>query len=134
MLNGLRKMFAGSQQPATYHRRWQRILMSEPTRLTLPRGNSRQAILDQLCAGGARVQISEKLHLGDLVNLDFSTKAGQRHNLSARVVHGAKDEKGFQWRFGLQFVNIDPLEIQRLGDFVEEEKNRRRLGFEMPRN
>jgi hypothetical protein len=134
MLSGLRKMFAGGQQPAPYHRRWPRILMSEPSRVRLPRGETRSAILDQLCAGGARVQLSEKLRPGEIINLDFCTKAGQRHCLSARVIHGLKDDRGFQWRFGLQFVNLDPQERQRLGDFVEEENNRRRFGFEMPRN
>ncbi len=133
MLNGLRKMLAGKQQPAAYHRRWPRILMSEPTRITLPRGDSCPAILDQLSAGGARVQLTERLRLGDLVNLDFSTRPGQRHSLPARVVHALK-EKGFQWRFGLVFVDIDPLELRRLGDFIEEEKGRRRVGFEMPKN
>jgi c-di-GMP-binding flagellar brake protein YcgR len=131
VLNSLRKMFA-SPAPATNHRRWHRIIMSEPVRVST-HGESRAAMLDEICAGGARVKISQRLSPGSVIGIDFTTAAGDHHALSARVVHALKDERGFAWRCGLCFIDAEPAETRRLDDYVEQERKRREVGFAMPR-
>lgn len=133
MLNSLRKMFAGPA-PAPYHRRWPRIVMSEPARLTGRNGESRNAVLDQISAGGARVKVAQKLQPGTVVGIDFKTSPSDRHTLHARVVHVLKEERGFNWHCGLCFVDADSAELQRIAQFVEAERKRREVGFAMPRN
>ncbi|HEV2878098.1 MAG TPA: PilZ domain-containing protein [Candidatus Eremiobacteraceae bacterium] len=133
MLNSLRKMFA-SPAPPTYHRRWPRIVMSEPARLTVQRGQPRNALLDQICAGGARVKVAEKLQPGSVIGLDFKTSTGAHHTLHAKVIHVLKEERGFNYHCGLCFVNADSKELERIAEFVEEERKRRETGFAMPRN
>jgi hypothetical protein len=133
MLNSLKKMFAGSA-PAPYHRRWPRILMSEPARLILRQGVSHNALLDQISAGGARVKVAEKLQPGAVIGLDFKTSVGAHHSLHARVVHILKEERGYNWHCGLCFVDADAQEVLRIADFVEQERKRRETGFAMPRN
>ena len=133
MLSSLRKMFA-QPKAAAYHRRFTRIVMSEPARVSVGDEGSRPAMLDQICEGGARVKTSERLAPGAVVGIDFKTGAGeQQHSLSARVVHAFKDERGFNWYCGLSFVRVDPQESQRLADFIEAERKRRETGFAMPR-
>ena len=132
MLRSLRDMFA-PPRPARYHRRWTRIVMSEPARVSLGRGATRPAMLDQVSAGGARVKTSERLAPGTRIGIDFATGAGERHNLTALVVHALKEERGFNWHCGLCFVDVDPQEYRRLCDFVEAERGRREVGFAMPR-
>ncbi|MDQ6767597.1 MAG: PilZ domain-containing protein [Candidatus Eremiobacteraeota bacterium] len=107
--------------------------MSEPARLTLGRGESRSALLNQLCAGGARVKLSQRLQPGAVVDLDFKTGAGDHHHLHARVVHVLKEDRGYNYHCGLCFVETDAQAIQRLADYVEEERKRREVGFAMPR-
>ncbi len=133
MLNSLKRMFAGPA-PAPYHRRWPRIVMSEPARLIVKAGTTRNALLDQISAGGARVKVAEKLQPGVVIGLDFKTSTGTHHNLHARVVHVLKEERGYNWHCGLCFVNADAQETQRIAEFVEEERKRRETGFAMPRN
>ncbi len=133
VLNSLRKMFA-SPAPTTNHRRWHRIVMSEPARVSTQRGESRAAMLDEICAGGARVKISQRLAPGSVIGIDFKTAAGGHHCLNARVVHALKDERGFAWRCGVCFIDAEPAQIRRLDDYVEEERKRREVGFAMPRN
>jgi len=133
MMNSLRKMFGGPA-PAPYHRRWPRIVMSEPARLVVRRGESCNALLDQISAGGARVKVAEKLQPGAVIALDFQTSPGAHHNLHARVVHVLKEERGYNWHCGLCFVDADAQEIARIAEFVEQERKRREVGFAMPRN
>lgn len=133
MLTSLKKMFAAST-PAPYHRRWPRILMSEPARLIMRQGVSHNALLDQISAGGARVKVSEKLQPGAVIGLDFKTSVGAQHSLHARVVHVLKEERGYSWHCGLCFVDADAQEVQRIADFVDQERKRRETGFAMPRN
>jgi PilZ domain len=132
MLNSLKKMFAGSG-PAPYHRRWPRIVMSEPARLIVRNGESRNAVLDQISAGGARVKVAQKLQPGAVIGLDFKTSPSDHHTLHARVVHVLKEERGFSWHCGLCFVDADTRELQRIEAFVEAERKRREVGFAMPR-
>jgi len=133
MLNSLKKMFSGSA-PVPYHRRWPRILMSEPARLIVRQGVSHNALLDQISAGGARVKVAEKLQPGAVIGLDFKTTVGAHHCLHARVVHVLKEERGYNWHCGLCFVDADAQEVQRIAEFVEAERKRRETGFAMPRN
>ncbi len=133
MLSSLRKIFT-PQRTATYHRRWPRILMSEPARVTVGRNAPQGAMLEEICAGGARVKMPHRLAPGTLIGIDFKTSAvEQTHNLNAVVVHAHKDERGFNWHCGLSFVDVTPQHTQRLAGFVEAERNRRAIGFATPR-
>lgn len=131
MLNSLRKMFSGPKPG--YVRRWQRVLMSEPARITVGRGEVRPAILTQLSAGGARVQSSCRLRPGDMLRVDFSIGVAEHCSHTAVVVHSVKEERGFQWIAGLCFVEVEPQGDRRIAEFVEEEHRRRQIGFAMPR-
>ena len=133
MLNSLRNLFVKAM-PIRQHRRWPRILMAEPVRLTLEAGESRSAILYQIGAGGARVKVSQSLQPGAVIGVDFRTGAREYHRLKARVVHVVKEGRGFNWACGLCFEHVDPKEIQRIADYVEEERKRREVGFAMPTN
>jgi hypothetical protein len=107
--------------------------MSEPARITLRNGEVRQAMLNQLGAGGARVALSQRLRPGDMLRIDFNTGIGARHSLTAMVVYAMKDERGYQWLCGLCFVEVEPRGDVRIGEFIEEEERRRRVGFAMPK-
>ncbi len=130
MLDSLRKMFV-APAPSSNHRRWQRLLMSEPARM-IRRGESHPAMLDEICAGGARVKSSQRLAPGAVIDIGFKTGLRDHHSLSARVVHAQKDD-GFAWRYGLCFVDAGPSEIRKLNEYVEEESKRRETGFATPR-
>ncbi len=132
MLNSLRKMFSSSQ-PRNYVRRWQRILMSEPARIILPKGEVCPVMLNQLSAGGARITLAQRLRPGDMVTVEFSIGVADRYNLTAIVVHAMKDERGYQWLCGLSFVEVEPRGEKRIAEFVEDEQHRRQIGFAMPR-
>jgi len=133
MLSSLRKMFA-APRPAAYQRRWPRILMSEPARVTERNAQSQAALLEQICAGGARVKLSKRLAPGTAIGIQFKTSAGERtHDLNAVVVHSNKEERGFNWRCGICFVDADSRETQRLSAFVDEERTRRQHGVPMSR-
>ena len=131
MLNSLRKMFASST-PAPYHRRWPRILMSEPARITFHNHTGQGALLEEICAGGARVKLPQRLAPGMRIGVQFKTSAGeQTYDLDAVVVHTLKEERGFGFRSGLCFVNANPRETQRLTAFVDAERKRRSTGVAM---
>jgi len=132
MLNSLRKMFSTSQ-PRNYVRRWQRILMSEPARIMLSKGEVRPVMLNQLSGGGARITLAQRLRPGDMVTVEFSIGVADHYHLTAIVVHAMKDERGFQWLCGLSFVDVEPKGEKRIAEFIEEEQHRRQIGFAMPR-
>lgn len=131
MLNALRKMLAPAA-PGSYHRRWPRIVMTQPARLAR-QGSSRTALLDNIGGGGACVKVAERLAPGTVVALDFSTGPSDRHSVHARVVHATREERGFNWQCGLCFVDLAPAESRRIADYVEAEGKRREVGFAMPR-
>ncbi len=122
-----------SNQPRNYVRRWQRILMSEPARIMLSRGEVRPVMLNQLSAGGARITLAQRLRPGDMVSVEFSIGVADHYTLTAFVVHALKDERGYQWLCGLSFVDVEPKGERRIAEFVEEEQHRRQIGFAMPR-
>ncbi|HXW52316.1 MAG TPA: PilZ domain-containing protein [Candidatus Acidoferrales bacterium] len=132
MLNSLRKLFS-SEQPKSYVRRWQRILMSEPARVTLHNGEVVPAMLNQLGAGGARITLAKRLRLGDIVRVDFNMSVAGHRSMTAMVVHATKDERGYQWLCGVCFIDVEPKGDGGIALFVEEEQRRRRFGFAMPR-
>ena len=108
--------------------------MSEPARLIVRRGQSRNALLDQISAGGASVKVAEKLQPGAVIGVDFKTSPGAHHTMHARVVHVLKQERGYNWHCGLCFVDADAQELKRIAEFVEQERKRREIGFAIPRN
>jgi hypothetical protein len=108
--------------------------MSEPARVTERNAQSQAALLEQICAGGARVKLSKRLAPGTAIGIQFKTSAGERtHDLNAVVVHSNKEERGFNWRCGICFVDADSRETQRLSAFVDEERTRRQHGVPMSR-
>ena len=132
MLSSLRKMFT-AQRPAAYHRRWPRIIMSEPARVTERNGQTQAALLE-ICAGGAQVKVSKRLAPGTAISIQFKTSAGEPpYDLTAVVIHTIKEERGFNWRCGICFVGTDPRETQRLSAFVDAERTRRQHGVAMSR-
>lgn len=133
MLPSLRKMFP-PHRPATYHRRWQRILMSEPAKICQRNTVAQPALLEQICAGGARVKLASRLSPGTTIGIQFKTSAGEpSYELSAVVVHTSREERGFSWRCGICFLHADPAETRRLSAFVDAERNRREHGVPMAR-
>lgn len=133
MLSSLRKMFA-APRPAAYHRRWPRILMSEPARVSERSAPGQPALLEQICAGGAQVKVSKRLAPGTPIAIQFKTSADQRsYHLAAVVVHASKETRGFNWRCGVCFVDIDPAETKRLSAFVDAERKRREHGVAIAR-
>lgn len=131
MIKSLRRLLWG--KAAGHARRWARILMSEPCRITVGRGEVRPAILNQLSAGGARIATAQRLRAGDMIRLEFTIGVGEHYSVTALVVYTSKDERGFQWYGGLCFVNVPPRGDERIADFIEEEQRRRQIGFAMPR-
>lgn len=133
MLSSLRKMFA-APRPANYHRRWPRILMSEPAKVIHRNAAIQAALLEQICAGGARLKVASRLAPGTTIGLQFKTSAGERsYELVAVVVHTAKEDRGFNWRCGICFLGADAKETQRLSAFVDAERKRREHGIPMAR-
>ncbi len=109
--------------------------MSEPARVTGGHGygDALTALLDQICAGGARVKLPRRLAPGSVICLDFKTGPSDHHSVHARVVHARKEERGFNWLCGLCFEGVDPSETRRIDAYVEAERKRRETGFAMPR-
>jgi hypothetical protein len=132
MMHSLRKLFS-AERPKQYVRRWQRLVMSEPARVTLRSGRSRQVMLTQLGGGGARIVTTERLRPGDIVRLEFKIGIAEQHQHMAIVAHAAKDERGFQWMCGLSFLNLSAQGDPQLVEFIEEERKRRQIGFAVPR-
>ena len=130
MLNSLRKIFAST---GSYHRRWQRILMSEPVTVTVGDNPPRNALLDEISDGGARLTIAVRPQPGSVIAIDFATSPGRRHTVRARVVRVAKEERGYNWHCGVSFIVADARELRQIADFVEQERKRRKTGFAMPR-
>lgn len=90
-------------------------------------------MLNQLGAGGARIQLTQRLRPGDMVRLEFSIGVAEHYNPTAVVVHAEKEERGYQWLCGLSFIEVEPRGTKRIAQFIEEEQHRRQVGFAMPR-
>jgi hypothetical protein len=133
MTNSLRRLFSNGDTPKAHARRWQRILMSEPARLYMGHGQPCPVMLTQLGAGGARIASTLRLRPKDTVRLEFKTGVTTQHSLTAMVVYGTKDQRGFQWIAGLSFVNVEPKGDPRIAAFVDEERRRRCAGVAIPR-
>jgi c-di-GMP-binding flagellar brake protein YcgR len=108
--------------------------MSEPARVSERSALGQPALLEQICAGGAILKVSKRLTPGTAIGIQFKTSAGERsYDLSAIVVHATKEERGFNWRCGVCFINVDSRETQRLSAFVDAERKRREHGVAMAR-
>lgn len=124
LFDSLRKMFV-RQQEIRMPRRWQRIVMTDSSVLTLP-GERREPVkLTNLSGGGARVRSSFLLPLHERVMLQLPLGASTRHNLAAQVVYCRRDPQGLHFDGGLSFVGADREGIPEVLAFIEDEKRRR---------
>jgi hypothetical protein len=132
MFDALRSVLTGGRG-SRRARRWYRMIMTEPARLTLRSGEVRSVIVTQLSAGGARVTSAKPLHKGQPVRFDLLL--GTRpHGVDAEVVHGARDGRGLQWHIGLRFTGVGAAGDQAIAEFLTQEQRRRETGFAVPRN
>lgn len=131
MLNSFLKAVFGKR--SAYTRRWPRLIMTEPARLSLPDGRELQIMLVQLSVGGARLQSSVRLKPGETVILSVDVGLGVKHDITAQVLHVYKEPRGFYYVSGLCFVDIDADKIHSIASYIAEEQVRRRRGAAMSR-
>ena len=129
MLDSLLKVVFGKR--ASYTRRWPRLLMTEPARLSLPDGRQVPVMLVQLSVGGARIQSSVRLIPGQTVILSVDIGLGLRHDITAQTLHVRKEQRGFYYVCGLCFVDIDPEKIRSIATYITDEQQRRHRGAAM---
>jgi len=111
-----------------YARRWPRLLMTEPARLSLPDGRELPVMLMQLSVGGARLKSSARFTPGETVILSIDIGLGLKPNITAQVLHVRKEPRGFHYVTGLCFVDIDPEKIRNIAEYISQEQQRRRKG------
>jgi hypothetical protein len=132
MFDALRNVLTGGLG-SRRARRWYRMVMTEPARLTLRSGEVRSVIVTQLSAGGARVTSAKPLHKGQPVRIDLFL--GTRpHGMDAEVVHASRDGRSLQWHIGLRFTGVGAAGDQSVAEFLAHERRRRETGFAAPRN
>lgn len=117
-----------------YTRRWPRLIMTEPAKLSLADGRELAVMLVQLSVGGARLQSSVRLTPGQTVILSVDMGLGLKHDITAQVLHVRKETRGFYFLSGLCFVDIDPEKIRNIATYISDEQQRRRRGVAMGQN
>jgi hypothetical protein len=100
--------------------------MAEPAQVTLPNGDDKPVIVNQLSVGGARIQTTSPLKAGDNIELRFDQGAGGRQSVAARIVYSLKENPGYYFACGLCFLGLRPHETQWLAAFIAAEQGRRR--------
>jgi PilZ domain len=124
MFDSVKRLFA-RRASERYSRRWPRIAVAEPAEVTLPNGDGKPVIVNQLSIGGARIQTTTPLKPGENIELRLD-QGGKRQSVAARIVYSLKENPGYYFACGLCFLGLKPHETQWLAAFIASEQARRR--------
>jgi PilZ domain len=130
IFDSLRKLFQRPQE-IRMPRRWQRIVMSDATVVSLSGGQRQPVKLANLSAGGARIMSSFAMGTHERVTLTVPLGAGSRKELHAEVVYCNRDEQSLYYAGGLSFLGAGREGVEDIATFIEEERRRRSGAGEM---
>jgi CheY-like chemotaxis protein len=110
-------------------RRHERVTVAVPCVIELPDGSQADAKIVDLSAGGCATDSRAVVEEGIRVSISFLlTSSGFRADRLSAVVRSSRRDRRGEYRYGLQFINVDDATRGGIDMFVTRELVRQRSG------